>query len=104
MEPLTPHSDELDRILDRYQTKMPGWMARFVARIRRPELRVRRIVAGVMLVLCGFVGFLPILGFWMVPLGLILLAQDIPFLRRPVVGAIEWCERKWASWRGGAKA
>ncbi|MGV3551372.1 hypothetical protein [Rhizobium sp.] len=101
---MTPHSDELDRILDRYQAKMPGWMARFVARIRRPELRVRRIIAGVILVLCGFVGFLPILGFWMVPLGLILLAQDIPFLRRPVVGAIEWCERKWASWRGGAKA
>lgn len=100
MEPLpADHHDELDRILDRYQAKMPRWMARFVAWIRKPELRVTRIISGVVLVLLGFVGFLPILGFWMVPLGLVLLAQDITFLRRPVVGAIEWCERKWRGWR-----
>lgn len=101
---MTPHQDELDRILDRYQARMPLWIASRVAWLRKPELRITRIVSGVLLVLCGFVGFLPILGFWMVPLGLILLAQDLTFLRRPVVGAIEWCERKWASWRGGAKA
>jgi len=97
--PLTPAHDELDRIMDRYQEKLPGWMARFVAWIRKPEMRVTRIVAGILLVLLGFVGFLPVLGFWMVPLGLLLLAQDITFLRRPVVRAIEWCERKWENWR-----
>ena len=101
---MTTHHDELDRILDRYQERMPRWMAGRIAWIRRPELRKTRIASGVLLVLCGLVGFLPVLGFWMVPLGLILLAQDLAFLRRPVVGAIEWCERKWASWRGGAKA
>jgi membrane-bound ClpP family serine protease len=99
-----PHRDELDRILDRYQEKMPGWMARFVAWIRKPELRVLRIISGIVLVLCGMVGFLPILGFWMIPLGLVLLAQDIAFLRRPVVAAIEWGERKWHAWRNRAKA
>ena len=96
---MTPAHDELDRIIDRYQQKMPAWMARFVAWIRKPELRMTRIVAGILLVLLGVVGFLPILGFWMVPLGLLLLAQDITFLRRPVVRAIEWCERKWENWR-----
>lgn len=30
----------------------------------------------------GFLGFLPILGFWMIPLGVVLLATDIPPLRR----------------------
>ena len=96
---MTPDHDELDRIIERYQAKMPGWMARFVTWIRKPELRITRIIFGVLLVLLGFVGFLPILGFWMVPLGLLLLAQDVTFLRRPVVNTIYWCERKWQSWR-----
>ena len=34
--------------------------------------------------MAGVVGFLPILGFWMVPLGLAVLAQDVPVLRRPM--------------------
>ena len=96
---MTSDRDELDRIIERYQARMPGWMARFVAWIRKPELRITRILSGVLLVLLGLVGFLPILGFWMVPLGLVLLAQDVRFLRRPVVGAIEWGERKWQAWR-----
>jgi hypothetical protein len=95
----TRDQERLDRIVERYSARLPGWMARFIEWVRKPELRLLRIIAGIMLVLCGFVGFLPILGFWMVPLGLLLLAQDITFLRRPVVNAIYWCERKWQSWR-----
>lgn len=91
--------DELDRLIDRYLGKMPRWMARFVTWIRQPHLRLLRMVSGVLLVFFGFLGFLPILGFWMVPLGLMLLAQDVRFLRRPVVRTIEWCERKWQSRR-----
>jgi hypothetical protein len=33
----------------------------------------------------GVVGFLPILGFWMFPLGVVLIALDIPPLRRRVL-------------------
>jgi hypothetical protein len=47
---------------------------------------------GVVLVLCGFVGFLPILGFWMVPLGLLVLSIDIPLVAR-------WRRRFAAWWR-----
>lgn len=100
----TRDHERLDRIIERYSAKMPGWMARFVAWLRQPEFRVGRLIAGVILVLLGLVGFLPILGFWMVPLGLLLLAQDVTFLRRPVVNAIYWVERKVKNWRGGAKA
>ena len=48
---MTPNHDELDRIIERYQAKMPGWMARFVTWIRKPELRIARIISGVLLVL-----------------------------------------------------
>ena len=35
MENVTPDHDELDRIIERYQAKMPAWMARFVTWIRK---------------------------------------------------------------------
>jgi hypothetical protein len=37
---------------------------------------------GIGLVLAGLLGFLPVLGFWMIPLGLSLLAVDFPSVRR----------------------
>ena len=37
-----------------------------------------RLVLGIILVFLGFLGFLPVLGFWMIPLGLALIATDIP--------------------------
>jgi hypothetical protein len=32
--------------------------------------------------------FLPVLGFWMIRLGLLFLAQDVPFLQRPILQAL----------------
>ncbi len=40
-----------------------------------------RGLMGVLLIFGGILGFLPVLGFWMIPLGLALLATDIPPLR-----------------------
>ncbi|MBW7657697.1 hypothetical protein K1I42_10415 [Hydrogenophilus thermoluteolus] len=36
----------------------------------------------VLLIIGGLIGFLPVLGFWMLPLGLSLLAVDFPIVRR----------------------
>jgi hypothetical protein len=47
-----------------------------------PRSRLLRILIGVVFVLLGFMGFLPVLGFWMIPLGLIVLSIDIPAVRR----------------------
>ncbi|MDA0675304.1 MAG: hypothetical protein O3A88_02880 [Proteobacteria bacterium] len=41
-----------------------------------------RVIAGVLLMGGGVLGFLPILGFWMFPLGVLIAALDIPPLRR----------------------
>lgn len=41
-----------------------------------------RAILGLCLVLMGILGFLPVLGFWMIPLGLALMATDIPPLHR----------------------
>jgi hypothetical protein len=42
---------------------------------------------------------LPLLGLWMLPLGLLLLAEDLPFLRRPMLRTLLWVERRWLRWR-----
>jgi hypothetical protein len=55
-----------------------------------------RMSIGVALVFGGFLGFLPILGFWMVPLGLIILSVDFPVIRR--VG--RRARAKWREWQG----
>ena len=43
-----------------------------------------RSVLGVLFMVGGVFGFLPILGFWMFPLGLAFIALDIPPLRRKI--------------------
>ena len=47
-------------------------------------------VLGLVLVAGGVFGFLPILGFWMIPLGAALIALDIPPLRRRLLA---WLDR-----------
>ena len=46
---------------------------------------------GILAMVCGVFGFLPILGFWMLPLGVVLIALDVPPLRRRV---LRWLERQ----------
>lgn len=49
-----------------------------------------RSVLGALLIIGGVLGFLPILGFWMIPLGGALIALDIPPLRRRLM---TWLDR-----------
>ena len=59
-------------------------------RLPLPRSRILRIVIGVLLILGGIFAILPIFGFWMVPLGLLVLSVDIPRVRR-------W-RRRFAVW------
>jgi hypothetical protein len=47
-----------------------------------PRSRRARIVIGVGLIVLGIFGFLPVLGFWMVPLGLLVLSYEFAAVRR----------------------
>ncbi len=47
-----------------------------------PRSRVGRIGVGSGLIVGGVLGFLPILGFWMLPLGVVVLSNDVSLLRR----------------------
>jgi hypothetical protein len=49
-----------------------------------------RSLLGIVSIIGGCFGFLPILGFWMIPLGAALIALDIPPLRRRLLA---WLDR-----------
>jgi hypothetical protein len=51
-------------------------------RLPMPGTRKQRFFLGAGLCLGGLVGFLPIVGFWMLPLGLVVLSVDMPAVRR----------------------
>jgi fatty acid desaturase len=68
-------------------------------RLARRAPRAIRIGVGVALVLLGLLGFLPILGFWMVPLGLAVIFFEVPFVRRAWVRLRGWAKEKRRHWR-----
>ncbi|MCY3620766.1 MAG: hypothetical protein OXH68_03520 [Gammaproteobacteria bacterium] len=49
-----------------------------------------RSVLGVVFVIGGILGILPIVGFWMLPLGVALIALDLPWTRHKVH---DWMEK-----------
>ncbi len=73
-----------------------------VAAQRRPLILVRLPLA-LLLIAGGLLAFLPILGLWMLPLGLLLLAVDLPVLRGPVSAAVirgrRWLALRRRQWR-----
>jgi hypothetical protein len=68
-------------------------------KLRLPGHPLLRIGLGILLIAGGFLGFLPILGFWMIPLGLVILSVDLPPVRRFrrwfTVRAGYWLHRRW---------
>jgi hypothetical protein len=85
---------EVDQRLDRFERRLPHWAAR-ISRGLRDAPPWLRIASGGALIVAGFLGFLPLLGFWMIPLGLVLLALDLPFLRTPLIRLMDWINKKW---------
>ena len=59
-----------------------------------PKSRIIRITLGIMFIIGGFFGWLPILGFWMIPLGLLFLSIDFAIARRWRRRLIVWWERR----------
>jgi|AACY02.3.fsa_nt_gi Putative transmembrane protein (PGPGW). len=47
-----------------------------------PRNRALRLGIGIALIAGGILGFLPVLGFWMIPLGVAVLAYDVPAAER----------------------
>ncbi len=64
-----------------------------------PATRIGRVIVGCLLVVGGMLGFLPVLGFWMIPLGLVVLSVDFPVVRRWRRRVEVRLGRKWQAWQ-----
>ena len=89
----TPANGRSD--IEKIEAKLPPPLARFMRRMRQPGARWIRIPAGLLLIVGGVLGFLPILGFWMLPLGLLLLAEDYPPAQRWIRSMMVGLRRIW---------
>lgn len=94
-------SDRFHSELGRLEGHLPKWARGAFRRARSPDAVFSRTLVAFLLILGGIVGIvLPILGFWMVPLGLALLAVDVPFLRGPLGRLLAYINSKLASQAG----
>jgi Protein of unknown function (DUF3072) len=86
---------ELNRYFEMITRRVPTKVSRFIRWLRRPSSFAARLVVAILFILGGIFSFLPVLGIWMLPLGLLLIAQDVHFMQKPLVKSLSWTERQW---------
>jgi hypothetical protein len=89
----------LDEAFDELEQLAPDRVTRAIRWLRSPKSRWVRLPIGGLLIVASFFWFLPVLGIELLPIGLLLVAQDIPLLKRPVARMMLWLERKWVEHR-----
>jgi hypothetical protein len=78
--------------------------------VRLPHSKLLRILLGIAFLIGGLFWFLPILGLWMIPLGIMVLAVDLPAAQRLSKWSVAkweesqgWREKWWGWWRRSKK-
>lgn len=102
--------DQLDEAFYRLGQVIPPRLKPALDWLRSSRSKPVRIPLGILCIIAAFFWFLPVVGLEFLPLGLLLLAQDVPFLRRPaarltlwLVSLYEWGRKKWRAWRSHRK-
>ena len=82
--------------MDRFQDHTPTWVGHNLKRLRGERTKWVGVTTGVALIGAAVLGFLPlpIVGIWMLPVGLALLAHDVPTMRRPMARLLQFANRK----------
>ena len=89
----------LDKAYDELESELPDKVARAIHWLRAPQRWWLRVGAGLLFIAGGVMWFLPVVGLECLPIGLLLIAQDIPFLQKPVGKAMLWCVEKFRELR-----
>ena len=81
---------KLDEAYKRLERELPDCLGRTLRWLRDPNSRWLRLPLGVLFIVGGLLWFLPVLGIELLPIGLLLISEDVPFLRKPVDKVILW--------------
>jgi len=93
--PAVLHQRKFDRLLARLQARLPDRAGRAMAWLISPSASLLRLPLAVLFIIGGIFSFLPVLGVWMLPLGILLIAVDVALVRRWVVKSWPWVESRW---------
>jgi hypothetical protein len=85
----------LNRAFDELERVLPPSMAKAIRWIRNPKSRWVRLPLGILCIVASFFWFLPVIGIEFLPIGLLLVAQDVPFLRGPTARLVLWFVHLW---------
>jgi hypothetical protein len=95
---MNKHSKRLHRQFDALGRGIPPARGP-IAWLLADRMRRVRLPVACLFILGGLVSILPFFGIWMLPLGFLLLAVDLPALRPSVSAIIIRTRRRWAVWR-----
>ena len=95
MPPRDRGQRRLDAAYAGLERELPDRVSRALRWFRRPRSRWVRLPVGVLCIVASFFWYLPVVGIEFLPIGLLLIAQDIPVLRAPVGSLTLWLERRW---------
>jgi hypothetical protein len=84
--------------LERLINRLPKGVRSTIRFVRQPSGRWLRIPTGLLLMVGGVLWFLPLVGLWMLPIGLALLADDVTVLRCVRSRALDWIEHHRPHW------
>ena len=98
--------DLLDEAFYRLSQVLPPRLRPALRWLRSNRSKPVRIPLGILCIVAAFFWFLPVVGLEFLPIGLLLLSQDVPFLRRPAARLTLWLidgyerlQRAWRRWR-----
>jgi hypothetical protein len=101
-----PQEARMSRTDRRFQRQFEV-LSRLIPALRGPLRVLRgnrwllvRLPLALLFIAGGLFSFLPFLGIWMLPLGLLLLAVDLPFLRGPISTFTIRARRRVQVWLG----
>lgn len=85
--------------LRRWTAAIAGALMRGITRLQRHPSRSVRWGVATCLIVGGFLGFLPVLGLWMLPLGLLIISNEVGWLRRARRRLTVWFVSRYKRWR-----
>ena len=90
---------DLDDAFAALERQVPAWVTRVIRWVRDPKQRRIRLAIGAFCIVLSFFFWRPVIGLELLPIGLLLIAIDVPFLRRPVALSLLWLLGKWVALR-----
>lgn len=93
--------DSLNEAYHRLEGELPGRLRPALHWLHSPRSRPVRIPLGILCIIASFFWYLPVIGLEFFPIGLLLVAHDLPVLRRPAsrltMRLLDWYDgaRRW---------